>query len=71
MNASKAASALLEQLHAPRGTVTVMPRLDSEGTLLEVLLDDKAIGYRDHIPSEFEGFRIRVKKREQFSAYLH
>ncbi len=71
MKASEAAAALLKQLHAPVGMVTILPRLDSGKTLLEVLIDDRASSYKDRVPQVFEGFRTRIKKRTPFSAFLH
>lgn len=71
MNASQAAAALLSELHAPKGAVTVVPRHEHGGIVLEVLLDDRASGYRDRVPSKFCGFRTRVNRRQAFTALFH
>ena len=66
MNASQAAAALLKELHAPRGAVTIMPRTEKGTVILEVLLDERATYFSDRVPSEFEGYRIIVQKRKPF-----
>ena len=71
MNATKAAAALLELLHAPKGAVTVLPRREGDGFLLEVLFDERALAYSERVPSNFNGFRTLIKKRNAFKTLLH
>ena len=71
MNASQAAAALLSELHAPRGAVTVVPRTEHGQVVLDVLLDDRASRLRDIVPVEFCGYRTRVDRRTPFVAQFH
>lgn len=71
MNASQAAAALVDQLHAPRGSVTVLPRSEGEDVLLEVQFDDRAVCFKDRVPEVFEGYRTRILRRQKFTALFH
>lgn len=58
-----AASLLQRRLAVPLGGVNTLCFYDSEGPLIRVLVDPNCWPLEVQVPSEFEGYRVRVEKR--------
>jgi hypothetical protein len=59
----QAAKALFKSLHAPFGSVNVVPLDDSSGRHLVVWVDRQMASSIKTIPSEFEGYPVTVETK--------
>ena len=64
MNVEEAAAILYARLSAPRGSVNTLAFVDAAGPLIRVLVDPAAWSIVETVPSVFEGYRVKVERRQ-------
>lgn len=68
---NEAASALLSQIHAPRGMVNILPVTDGSGAHLVVWVDTQYMRLLKPLPDRFEGYPVTVVSRPMAIGYCH
>ena len=71
MSLFDAANALLSTIHAPRGTVNILPISEESGEQLVVWVDPTYLQRIQPLPETFEGYRVSVMARPIISGYRH
>ena len=71
MSINDAASALLSQIHAPRGLVNILPVTDGSGAHLVVWVDTQYMRQINPLPETFEGYPVTVMSRPMAIGYRH
>lgn len=66
-----AARALLNEVHAPRGAVSVLPFEDKDGKRLVVWVDFQNVGLVNRIPDTYEGYAVKVEQMPKVTAIIH
>jgi hypothetical protein len=69
MTIQAAASALLSQMHAPKGAVNVLPVNDEAGQRLVVWIDATLAQHFGGMPAYFEGFPVSIETRPSAIAF--
>lgn len=71
MSLADAANALLSTIHAPRGTVNILPVREEAGSQLVVWVDAQYLQKMQPLPDFFEGYRVSVVARPTATSYRH
>lgn len=69
MSLNEAAQALVEFVHAPKGTVNVLPLNDANGKHLVVWVATNYSPRANSIPQVFEGYPVSVEKKPNVFAF--
>jgi hypothetical protein len=57
-----AATALLNQIHAPQGAVNILPLMENGGRLI-VWVDSLYMTVADQLPLTYQGYPVTVERR--------
>jgi hypothetical protein len=66
-----AASALIKQLHAPRGAINALEGADQTGAYIRLLIDPMYWLSLSDLPKTFDGYRVVAERREPSTAYTN